>query len=353
MAVERVHLHIGAPKTGTTYVQGVLRQNAHRLDEQGFVLPRAGRQHRAVRRLLARRDPAADPPTGTAAGEPVDGWDRFVGALRRSDARDAIVSVESLSRAEPDAVRDMVASLEPAEVHVVYVARDLARVIPGYWQARLRNGVAPTWPELLAAVRGADPTDPLADRFWRQYDPGRALGPWLASLPAHRVRVVTVPPAGAAPQLLWQRFGRAVGLDPAGFDLSVPRTNSSLGGVEAEVLRRLTGQVADRMSGPAYGEVVKRFVARELLEPRSQSFRLVLPEAEHAWLAAPTAAATDWYRRAGVTIEGDLADLVPVVEPAARRPDDVGEEEVLALLDEVLAGAVVELARRTRVTAEP
>ncbi len=346
-AVERVHLHIGPPKTGTTFVQGVLRLNADRLAEQGFLLPRAGRQHRSVRRLLADSDPAVD----RAAGRSADAWERLVGELDRSDARDAIVSVESLSRAEPVAVAVMVQALAPAEVHVVYAARDLARVIPAYWQSRLRNGVAPTWSELVSAVRGADPADPLADRFWRQYDPGRALGPWLEHVPAQRVHVVTVPPPGSAPRTLWERFCHAVGLEPAGFDLSVPRTNSSLGGVEAEVLRRLTSQVADRMSAAVYGEVVRGFVAREVLEPRPQSFRLVLPEAEQGWLAAPAAAATDWYRRAGITVEGDLADLEPAVEPGTRRPDDVGEEEVLELLEEVLAAAVLELARRGRVTA--
>jgi hypothetical protein len=39
MGTQRVFLHVGSPKTGTTYLQGVLWRNREALRRQGLLLP--------------------------------------------------------------------------------------------------------------------------------------------------------------------------------------------------------------------------------------------------------------------------------------------------------------------------
>ncbi len=343
-SVRRVLVHIGPYKSGTTYLQNILWGNQTLLAKAGVCLPRADwrGQRRAVAALL-RRDPSG-PRGGT------DRWDALAREVADAEeAEVAVISVERLCEADSAAVGALVTSLAPATIDVVYTARSLGRVLPGDWQTRIRNRAAPTWADYLASVRDPGDAESYGARFWRQQDPGQSLPPWLEHLPAERVHIVTVPPPGSAPELLWQRFGEVLGLHPDGYDLAVPRSNVSLGGVEAEALRRLTARVADRLPLRAYVDVVNHFVARDVLERREQSFRLVLPKGELDWLQPRSAAAIDFLRDGGFSVVGDLAELALRPEPGERAPDAVQPAEVAAVLSEVLAETVLELGRRQRV----
>lgn len=344
--LQRVYVHIGPPKSGTTFLQNVLFANKDTLAAADVVLPAQdwSAHRRACVRLMQRS--AETPPTAAAGDAPRDPWDRLVAQARRSGAQTAVLTAEQLSVAEPHAIGALVESFAPAQIHVVYSARDLASVVPADWQTRLRNRKAPTWREFCDAARDPGGPHSLGGAFWQHQDPGLVLPRWLQHVPPQRVHVVTVPRSGSDPGLLWSRFCAVVGLDPAQYSLDVPRSNASLGGVEAEVLRRLTARVADRLSVPVYTDLVKIFVAREVLERREQSFRLVLPEAEHAWLDPRAEQAIAYLRSAGFAVEGDLAELTPLHRAAERAPDNVDEAEVASLLDELLAAAVLEMARR-------
>ncbi len=340
-SVRQVFVHIGPYKSGTTYLQNILWGNEALLAEAGVRLPRNDwrGQRRAVAALL-RRDPAD-------RGGGADRWDALAREVADvEDAEVAVLSVERLCEADPAAVGALVSSLAPATVDVIYTARSLARAVPGDWQTRIRNRSAPTWAAYLASVRDPGDAESHGGRFWRQQDPAQSLPPWLEHVPVERVHVVTVPPPGSAPELLWRRFCVVLGLQPDGYDLAVPRANVSLGGVEAEALRRLTARVADRLPLRAYVDVVNHFVARDVLERREQSFRLVLPAGELDWLQPRSAAVVDFLRTGGFPVVGDLADLVPRPEPSERAPDEVHPAEVAAVLADVLAETAMELGRR-------
>src|SRR5690349_7849348 len=112
----RVYLHIGAPKTGTTYVQNALWNNWNALKRAGFLLPGTLLEHdRAMTDLreVAWRDEEA-----------VGAWNRLVAEIRKWPG-DAIVSSEGLGAATAEQAARAVASLWPAEVHIVVAARDL------------------------------------------------------------------------------------------------------------------------------------------------------------------------------------------------------------------------------------
>ncbi|MGH3419774.1 MAG: hypothetical protein ACRDOD_09315, partial [Streptosporangiaceae bacterium] len=109
----RVFVHIGEPKTGTTFLQQVMWGNRGELAARGLALPghhpqdhyRASQDLRDIEKLPS--DPAA-PWTGE--------WDIL--ATEAKASRLAVISHELFSAADPAQAERAVRSLEPAEVHV-------------------------------------------------------------------------------------------------------------------------------------------------------------------------------------------------------------------------------------------
>ena len=126
----KVFLHIGEPKTGTTFLQQVIWRNRAALADQGVVLPghhpqdhfRASQDLRGIEKLES--DPA-----GSWAGE----WEILATQARRAP-RAAVISHELFSAADAYQAEQAVKSLEPAEVHLVLTVRDMGTLLPAEWQ---------------------------------------------------------------------------------------------------------------------------------------------------------------------------------------------------------------------------
>ena len=127
-----VHLHIGAPKTGTTYMQDRLRLNTAALGRHGVTVPatRSGRSDmfhfRAALDLL-------DQDWGGRPGHAKGAWDAMVRRVDRAEDN-VVISHEILAGAKPDKIAKALNDLAGNEVHIVYSARDLGRQLPAAWQ---------------------------------------------------------------------------------------------------------------------------------------------------------------------------------------------------------------------------
>ena len=148
---ERVFLHVGTPKSGTTFLQTLWWANKAALREQGLLLPGPGvAEHfhascvvRGHERLLA-----SIPEAGHRA------WDRVL--TRTGEwSGDVLLSHELFSPASPgNAARALEQLGEVAqEVHVVLTVRDLARQLPAEWQQRTKHGRSQTFADFLTAVQ--------------------------------------------------------------------------------------------------------------------------------------------------------------------------------------------------------
>ncbi|GAA5140265.1 hypothetical protein GCM10023340_00110 [Nocardioides marinquilinus] len=309
----RVVLHVGAPKSGTTHLQSRLNRNADALAAHGVLVPRAPADDGPA--SLAFR--AALDLTGVRLGRPrryTDGWwPRLVEAVTTHDGT-SVVSDEALVRCTDAtaarAVRDLAAG--GAEVHVVYTARDLARQLVSGWLEGLKHGQSLTYGDYLARARDGG-LKPL-----RTYDLPTVLARWAGVLGhPERVHLVTVPPAGADRDLLWQRFTAAAGLDPAWAPRPARRSNDAVGLPEAQFLRALNERLGDdaRRGGRWHATVRDVVVGRGLAGRDSPRVRL--DPAHHGWVAALTATWLAQVRASGVDVVGDLADLEPVRTDAA------------------------------------
>lgn len=338
VSAHRVFLHIGTPKSGTTYLQEVMWHNRDSLTETGVRYPasRPDEQFLATLDLLGRtfhgrRDPAA-----------VGAWDRICGQARDWPGT-SVISHEMLAAATPETVRRAVGSFGDAEVHLVCTARDLARQLPAVWQEDVKNTGTLTFDEFSRSLRGADDTiDPyFATTFWGYQDLPEILRTWSAEVPPERVHVLPLT-RGAARDELWERFAGVVGIDPLSCPARMEVRNPSTGVVETNLLRLLnrTGLREDLDWG-AYESLVKRFLAVEVLAERPGSVPLSLPIEDRPWVEQWSKDAVESVRTAGYDVVGDLADLLPVWRgDQAGHPDGARTEDLLDAAVYALAATV-------------
>jgi hypothetical protein len=330
----RVFLHVGAPKTGTTYVQGRLWRNHKALAEHGVLFPNSpGAHFRAAQDLRGQRFRGHDDPRVAGA------WDRLTRHARDWRGEVVVVSHEILSGCEPGEARRAVESLRPHEVHVVYTARDLARQIPAMWQESVKNGRKVSYDDYLRTLQSEHPH--LVGRiFWRMQDAVDVLGRWGAAVPEERIHVVTVPAARARADRdeLWSRFCAAVGVDPAVAPL-LPEAgdNVSLGLVEAELLRRLNVRLEGSLGWPDHARLLKGFLTRDVLQRGAAAPPTRLPAADRPWVAERSTALVEGLRARRYDVAGSLDDLL--VES-----HDDGDAEARPETGEVLDAAVDALA---------
>jgi hypothetical protein len=301
---QRVVIHVGTPKSGTTYLQNLMWTSQTSLLEGGLLYPGAHAKDHFWAAVDLKNDGYLDKEEPAVAGA----WSRLVEAARAHQGT-TVISQELLGDRSPDDVARVMADLDFAEVHVVVTARDLGRQLPAAWQEDLKNRHYMTFTEWLDAVRPSSARDEwYATSFWLRQDLGALLRRWRADLPAERVHVVTVPRRGGDALELWTRFAHVLGVDPR-FGTAQGSPNKSLGWLEAELIRRLNERADYSINWPLYAHRVTYHLAGKILPERRGSVPLTLPAAEHAWVSARADAMISDLAAAGYDVVGDLKEL--------------------------------------------
>ena len=339
----RVLLHVGSPKTGTSHLQDVLFRNRPRLREQGVLYP--ADRHDA--HFLAALDLMAL-PWGGLEREAIGRWDGLAREVREHDGT-AIVSHEILATASPTQVDRALQSLgayDGAEVHLVLSVRDLVRQIPAEWQENVKHRSTITYEEFLAQLRDPERKGRIATWFWGVQEIPDILDRWGHELPPEHIHLVTVPPPGGAPDLLWKRFSSVFGLDGLDLDLEAERANPSLGVPETALVRRINKAVNPVLDPPDYRPLVRELLAHQTLSRRTRTPRLALPPDLHEWARDLGQRWNDEVRRRGYDVVGDLADLEPGPPPEHwADPDSPRESQVSGAAVEAIRALLVENAR--------
>ena len=336
-----VVVHVGAPKTGTSFVQDLLFAERDRLRADGVLYP----AERFDAHFLAALD-LLDLPWGGVEGDAAGAWDRLAAEVRAWPGT-AIVSHEILavaSRAQAARAWESLAG-DGTELHLVYSARDLVRQIPAEWQENVKHRREATYADFLAGLRDPERREPTARWFWAVQEVPDVLDRWGAALPPSRVHVVTVPPPGAPPDLLWSRFARVIGLDPTVYVPATTRTNASLGVAEAALLRRLNVRIGDLLGNDDYRELVREHLVHRNLAGHRTSPRLSVPGDVWTWADGLSRTWTAELAARGYDVAGDLDDLLPRPALPWHDPDDPAPDELADAALEALAAMTLEAAR--------
>lgn len=341
MATREVYVHIGLPKSGTTYLQSALRISRDDLARQHVLFPGTATdfQRRAAWDLLGRR------LSGVAQQHVPGTWRRLVDEVRAWEGDKIVISEEFLVHARLREIRRMKRDFAPAQMHVVVTVRDLERTIRSMWQQELAMSRTWTLAEFVTAVREpASGSATAGVRFWLRFDLDRILRTWSTVVPPERIHVVVVPPSGAAAGLLAERFAEAVGLDPGVLTLPDEPVNVSVGVVGAEVLRRLNSSLAGRLNDRQYIYLMKHVIRPALSQRDGVPIRV--PEQDLDWIRKRGDALADVLRDQPYHVVGDPAELVPqTVDPTEQVSEQVDEDAVAQAAVAALSQTVEHYAR--------
>lgn len=346
----KVLVHVGAPKTGTSFVQDLLFHNREALARQGILYP----ADRFDAHFLAALD-LMEMQWGGLEKQAVGAWDRLAEKVRAWEGT-VIVSHEILATASVPQVKRALDSFGPAEeceVHIVLSARDLVRQIPAEWQENVKHRRTVGYRAYLDKITDPRRKGALASWFWGVQEVPDILDRWAGGLPPDRVHVVTVPRPGSEPDLLWQRFAHVFGLDPKAYS-TTGRTNPSLGVPETALVRRINERVNNGvLANEDYRQLVRELLVHRTLSHRVGSPRLALPPDVRDWAARLSETWIEVLAAKGYDVVGSLDDLrpdpvateAPFVDPDA--PDetlvsDAAMQAIVTLLGEAARLQAVE-----------
>lgn len=304
-----VHLHVGAPKTGTTYVQGRLYANRSALAGHGVHYP-VGPNADMFPPALDLIDRHWGGLRDAVRGE----WAALASRIRRSSGT-VVVSQEFLAAARPEQVTRAMQDLGDAEVHVVYSARDIARQVPAAWQELVKHRDGRSYRSFLKSIRRAERRGSSV-WFWQVQGLPDVLNRWGQGLPTERIHVVTVPQADVPSDEVWRRCCTAFGIDPAWAPQDAARSNASLGIDEVALLRALNRRLkrAGLDSAP-YRRLVRQVVVHDQLARRDAMRRVVLPPRLTEWAGEIADEWIAWIEASGVEVIGSVEDLRPTPTP--------------------------------------
>ncbi|MBJ7358177.1 hypothetical protein [Nocardioides sp.] len=315
----RAVLHVGLPKTGTSFLQGVLRGNAEVLERHGVRLPDGSKTPSQQLFLAVLYLTGRSETWGRSADAGRRAWERFAADVRRRGGT-TVISSETLCLATDEQIGRILSDLRgvsgEVDVDVVVTVRDPARQVPAEYQEGVKHGRRLSYPKFLDTVLAPDGADgkrgSTRRRFWNAQDPVAVLDRWAARVGPEHCHVVTCPPPGADPTLLWSRMAHVLGVDEVAVEMPPREVNTSLGAVQIEVLRRLNRRVTRQGNERVYGDVVKRLYAGTILRGQGGD-KLRLPA---AYADRVRSLASEWVEQLterGYPVSGDLADLVPEV----------------------------------------
>lgn len=345
----RVYIHIGAPKTGTTFLQHVLFGYRDQLLADDVSYPADSYDDH----FFAAVDLQELDFSGTPRPEAGGAWDRLAARVHAWEGV-SVVSHDVFAGATPEQARRAIASFAPAEVHVVLTARDLGRQLPSHWQEDVKHGQTRTFRQWYEAIGRRDASDWQLRWFWRVEDLPDMLWRWGSTLPPEHVHVVTVPHPGEHEHSLWPRFASVIGVEHIDLDLDVvSHPNRGLGVAEVALLRSIAGLRDARLDQRTYEHLVKGVLAHETLERVDPAGGFGLPadllpavrETSRRWVQAIASA--------GYDVVGDLDELLPAdreqgrLDPDAAEPGDVARVGARALYE-----TTVRLAQERQAAAE-
>jgi hypothetical protein len=339
-----VHLHIGAPKTGTTYIQTRLGRNTKTLAEHGVYFPSTGRLARPELSQFRAALDLTEQDWGGAEGHAEGAWDALMRRTRRLDGN-VIISHEILAPAQKKMIERAMKDLAGSEVHIVYSARDLARQLAAAWQESVKQGRAWTFRKFLRRSRQGKPF------MMQAFDIPDVLSAWGVAVPSERIHLVVVPAKGSVvpEDTLWTRMCRALDIDPAWAPLDSNAANKSLGVAETQVLRQLNQALGRKVAREGdYDELLRRMVADGTLF-HHRSAPVTLRPDNYDWVEERTERSLEWIRASGIDVVGDLDELRPQrpdPDQPWHNPDRVKKQAVMRAAVNALSSMTAEAARR-------
>lgn len=330
-----VTLHVGTPKSGTTFLQRELGRRRAKLREHGFLYP-GDRAGHFLEALSLRERGFHGHEYEAAEGA----WERLVEEIHAFDGP-VLISHEILGGSQMESIERAAASFPDHTVRAIITCRDLGRQLPAVWQEGVKNGSTERYEDFLASNFAVWSGPESRKGIWSGQNLAGMGRRWGGVLGNENVCFVTVPPPGGDTDALWDRFSEAVALPDVQLPPSSRVGNPSLGTVETELLRRLGGHLPEGLAWPQQSRMVKKRFAQKVLVAHHTGGSLTVPDRWQGATRDVAQAMIDEIRVGGFPAVGDLSDLEPSFRPGGTLPDEIETEQLLDLALELLVPMVL------------
>ena len=339
---KRCYIHVGLPKTGTSYLQGIFNHSREELAAQGLdLLPgtRRGTHHVTLKiRNELRRD--IDPPRAFSSVR------RMKAKANRAPGDRALFSHEVLGGSSPRVLQRLMNAFPGYEIHFIVTVRDQAGALTSAWQQHVKGrGLTPMDEFFRGFVSGNDKSPGRQ----RRHVIDRVLDTCSSLVPPERIHIITVPKKEAGPHVLLERYCEVLSVDPSRLRTDAPSANTSIGVAQAELLRRVNVSLGDRLPHrrAGYAEQGKRFLARQVLRPQGGR-SAKLPAEMLEWFERSADQVIARLKDGEFDLVGDLEDLRPTTSAFQAEPQPVEDEELVGAAVTALADVLVDRAARSK-----
>ncbi|GAA4892616.1 hypothetical protein [Streptomonospora salina] len=337
---ERLVLHIGVQKSGTTYLQQMMQDRTQELAALGALYPVPPRRRAGATRVNYHETATYALLGGEyswvseeRSAKERAWWENLQKQVRSWEGT-AIVSAEALSVVRAEAARTTVDALGAADTRVFITARGLGKLLPSVWQQHIRNGKSSSFHSYLRQLsRQRDAGwDPLEEdhstHLWRAFALGRLARRWASIVGTDKVTVISNP--GSPADRLWHRFLEAVELGdtsavPAPDDATT--VHSGITAPEAEVLRTLNSNLSGAEWSPDDARRLRARIIEGFAQRSERGPRLGIPAPFRASVESWSRADIEDLRESGIRVVGDLDELAysADAEPPEPAANDVAE----------------------------
>lgn len=310
----RLFMHVGTPKSGTTYLQNTLWEHQESLRNAGILLPLNGMADHWTAAMELRNQKTYDPGNRRGALK------KLVAEIN-SWPGDVIVSSELFGPATPKHIEKFWSQVSAEEKHIIVTARDTLRQVPSEWHEGVKNGNDRRFREFVALAS----VDRNQGFFWQRHNVAAIARRWGKYSDPSQVHIVTVPNREAGPDELWRRFASVVGIDPSTHPGSQAVVNESIGNAATELVRRI-------IAASDLGTVEKQELRRQGLRRRLvlrvlvnyQDEPIGCPTESQPWFVKQSSAMIQKIREADYHVVGDLQSLQSKLEvvPDFKEPED-------------------------------
>jgi hypothetical protein len=330
---QRVYLHVGTPKSGTTYLQAGLWQNREPLHDSGLLFPGRGPFDHNRASIVVRNGKHLP---GRRKGVPKL-WRRLTEQAAAYDGT-VVLSNEWYLAADREQVAAAVEQLGGEPVHVVVTTRSLVRLVPAAWQESLKVGRGHSLGDFVEGLG-----EGRTKWTWQVLDPAAVARHWADVVGPERVHVVTMPEKPTHAGQLWERFAETVGFDPHAVELPPREANESMSVQAARLMQEFGPALKEEVdehdaSWRGHARWLRTAVVRRVLAGVPGDPIGVGEELRSELLARSERSVAD-LRELGCPVTGDLDELLGGTDRAgARHPDTVTETELLDVSRQLAVG---------------
>jgi len=227
---QRVVIHIGPPKTGSTTLQDALHHHRDELKRMGIRYAGSGTQSSAAAMWVTRR---RDRTTGRQV--PASAWKQLLKEIKDSIESTIVVSSEWFAAATPAQIRTISQELPGAEYQIVIALRSLDRILPSRWKQNVIEGATYSFAEWLELIFSPS-TNSYGSRFWHQHRHDELVQRWGEVFGQRAITAICIDDAD--PDRLLRNMESLIGAEEGSLGSSRHVRNVSLDGVTVEGIRR-------------------------------------------------------------------------------------------------------------------